>query len=128
MPLNIFFDPAFLLAHETSLLTFGKYFDNIIKPGIPKTHPWKTGISPPIKPIITNKIPKLICKYFLIIYRSEIKLFDRNCFKSKSLVLFNSLSKNKKTISFIIGKLVDGERFPTSRTYLTMGEKSGMSV
>ena len=39
MPLNIFFDPAFLLAHETSLFTFGKYFDNIIKPGIPKTHP-----------------------------------------------------------------------------------------
>lgn len=128
MPLNIFFDPAFLLAHETSLFTFGKYLDNMIKPGIPKTHPWKTGINPPIKPIITNKIPKLICKYFLIIYRSEIRLFDRNCFKSDPLALFNSLSKNEKTISFIIGKLVDGERFPTSRTYLTMGEKSGMSV
>ena len=42
MPLNIFFfDSAFLLAHETSLFTFGKYFDNIIKPGIPKNPPLK---------------------------------------------------------------------------------------
>ena len=128
MPLNIFFDPAFLLAHETSLFTFGKYFDNIIKPGIPKTHPWKTGINPPIKPITTNNIPKLICKYLLNIYRSEIRLFDSNCSKSELFALFNSLSKNEKTISFISGKLVDGERLPTSRTYLTMGEKSGISV
>ena len=100
----------------------------MIKPGIPKTHPWKTGINPPIRPITTNNIPKLICKYLLNIYRSEIKLFERTFFRFELFPLFNSLSKNEKTISFIIGKLVDGERPPTSRTYLTMGEKSGMSV
>ena len=52
--------PYFDFAQSNILLTGGKYSASIIRPGIPKTHPWKMGINPPINPMITNKKPNVI--------------------------------------------------------------------
>ena len=53
----------FSLPNQENFFNRGKYSANIIKPGIPKTHPLKMGIRPPIIPIKTRMIPKAILKH-----------------------------------------------------------------
>ena len=59
--------PTFFLAQFKSLFAGGKYFDNIISPGIPNIHPWNMGISPPISQMTTRITPSDILKMCLII-------------------------------------------------------------
>ena len=65
-------------AQSRNFFNRGKYSANIIKPGIPKTQPWKTGISPPIIPIKTKRTPKVILSECLIIYILVTKLLFKS--------------------------------------------------
>ena len=50
-----------------------KYFDNIISPGIPNIHPWNMGISPPMSPTKTRKIPSDIMNICLTIWMNVMR-------------------------------------------------------
>jgi hypothetical protein len=52
--------PALDLAQSTSFLTPGKYSLRMSSPGIMNIHPWITGRRPPMRPRMTNPIPKEI--------------------------------------------------------------------
>ena len=65
--------PTFFLAQFKSLFAGGKYFDNIISPGIPNIHPWNMGISPPMSPTKTRKIPSDIMNICLTIWMNVMR-------------------------------------------------------
>ena len=71
----------FFFAQLRTFFIGGKYSAKIIMPGMPKTHPWKIGIRPPIIPIKTKRIPKATLRTCLTIYIEYIRLFSRSFLK-----------------------------------------------
>ena len=125
---NYYFLGYLSFAQSTSLLSGGKYSDKIIRPGIPNIHPWKMGIRPPIIPTITNNIPSVILSESFSNYRLTISGLDKMERKS-SWGLFIRWESKKLFINRLINdmEILEG-KFPTSTTYLIIGEYRGMSV
>ena len=109
-------------AQSRNFFNRGKYSASIIKPGIPKTQPWKTGIRPPIIPIKTRRTPKVILNECLIIYILVIKLSFKSILYSFIDLSKRCDSKKVKIKLFINLYEVENGRSPTSITYLIIGK------
>ena len=125
---NNYFLGYLFFAQSTSFFSGGKYLDKIIRPGIPNIHPWKMGIRPPIIPTITNNIPSVIFSECFSNYRLTISGLDK-MERNSSSGLFIRWESKKPFISWLINdmEILEG-KFPTSTTYLIIGEYRGTSV